>query len=143
MRVKWSEIDDAFNFVNSGQPTEIQAFLCKETGKIYIRSDVIDVLDEVPEDPGESNRYIEIPHKNDLDLGRRLALDFASECLPDHFDEIRDIFARRGAYRRFKDLLHHHGALEHWYDFSNKAEEAALRRWCEENEIEIDDEGRS
>ena len=29
------------------------------------------------------------------------------------------------------------GALERWYDFSNKAEEAALREWCVENGIDL------
>ena len=29
------------------------------------------------------------------------------------------------------------GALERWYDFSNKAEKAALREWCAENGIDL------
>jgi len=29
------------------------------------------------------------------------------------------------------------GALERWYDFSNKSEEMALRGWCAENGIEL------
>jgi hypothetical protein len=29
------------------------------------------------------------------------------------------------------------GALERWYDFSNKSEETALREWCAENGIEL------
>ena len=35
------------------------------------------------------------------------------------------------------DLLVRRGALDQWYDFSNKAEEAALRKWCAENGIEL------
>src|ERR1700731_4521260 len=57
----------------------------------------------------------------------RLVLDFAREFLPVDYDEVRHIFSRRGAYRRYKDLLVRRGALERWYDFSNKAEEAVLR----------------
>src|SRR6516162_1779844 len=49
---------------------------------------------------------------------------------PTTYDEVRHIFSRRGAYRRYKDLLVRRGALDLWYDFSNKAEEAALREWC-------------
>jgi hypothetical protein len=30
-------------------------------------------------------------------------------------------------------------ALERWYDFSNKAEEEALRQWCADNGIELAD----
>jgi hypothetical protein len=64
-------------------------------------------------------------------------LDFAREFLPDDHDEVRYIFSRRGAYRRFKDLLVRRGAIDQWYDFSNKAEEAALREWYAENAIEL------
>ena len=62
---------------------------------------------------------------------------FAREFLPDDYDEVRHIFSRRGAYRRYKDLLVRRGALDLWYDFSNKAEETALREWCAENGIEL------
>jgi hypothetical protein len=34
-------------------------------------------------------------------------------------------------------LLVRRGAIDQWYDFSNKAEEAALREWCAENAIEL------
>ena len=61
----------------------------------------------------------------------------AREFLPDDYDEVRHIFSRRGAYRRYKDLLVRRGALDRWYDFSNKSEEAALREWCTENGIEL------
>ena len=63
--------------------------------------------------------------------------DFARELLPDDYDEVRHIFSRRVAYRRYKDLLVRRAALERWYDFSNKSEEAALREWCAENGIEL------
>ena len=89
----------------------------------------------MPDDIDE--KYISIPDKRELDLGKPLVLDFAREFLPDDYDEVRHIFSRKGAYRRYKDLLVHRGALERWYDFSNKAEEAALREWCVENGIDL------
>jgi hypothetical protein len=49
----------------------------------------------------------------------------------------RSTGSRRGAYRRYKDLLVRRGALERWYGFSNKSEETALREWCAENGIEL------
>ena len=73
-------------------------------------------------------KYIAIPDKRDLDLGKPLVLDFAREFLPVDYDEVRHIFSRRGAYRRYKGLLVRRRALDQWYDFSNKAEEAALMR---------------
>ena len=59
----------------------------------------------------------EIPHKNDLDLGQALVFEFAASHLPDEYDRVRDIFRRRGAYGRFKDLLDSKGLLETWYRF--------------------------
>ena len=91
---------------------------------------------ELPDDI-DDEKYIAIPDKRELDLGKPLVLDFAREFLSDDYDEVRHIFSRRGAYRRFKDLLVRRGALDQWEDFSDKAEEAALREWCVENGIEI------
>jgi hypothetical protein len=72
-----------------------------------------------------------------LGSGKPLVLDFAREFLPDDYDEVRHIFSRRGAFRRYKDLLVRRAVLERWYDFSNKSEEAALREWCAQNGIEL------
>ena len=78
-----------------------------------------------------------LDYVRELDLGKPLVLDFARGFLADDYDEVRQIFSRRGAYRRYKELLVRRGALERWYDFSNKSEETALREWCAENGIEL------
>jgi hypothetical protein len=62
-----------------------------------------------------------------------LTRDFARKFLPGDFDEVRQLFSRRGAYARFKDLLDRRGALDQWYDFEAKAEERALTMWCDLN----------
>src|SRR6266536_5589275 len=64
-------------------------------------------------------------------FGFRPRLLGTGQFLPDDFDEVRQIFSSRGAYARFKDLLDRRGALDHWYDFEAKAEERALRTWCD------------
>jgi GNAT superfamily N-acetyltransferase len=48
--------------------------------------------------------------------------------------------SRRGAFARFKDLLDRRGVLDQWYDFEAKAEERALRMWCDLNSIDVSDE---
>jgi hypothetical protein len=48
------------------------------------------------------------------------------------------MFDRRGSYARFRDLLQRKKALDRWYDFETKATEAALREWCNLNEITIE-----
>jgi len=113
------------------------AILDKSTGQIHYHSDMFSD-EEIPEDLWESDSAVEIPHKNDLDLGRQLVFDFAGSVLPDECGRVADIFSRRGAYSRFKDLLESKGLLQEWYDFENKAQEKAIRDWCKENEIELD-----
>ena len=63
---------------------------------------------------------------------------FAAERLDNHYDEIADIFSRKGAYRRFKDFLRRVGALDSWYEYESEAQERALREWCAENGIEVE-----
>jgi len=137
MKMKYSDIEQAFYYVGSAQPCMNSAILDKSTGQIHYHSDMFSD-EEIPEDLWESDSAVEIPHKNDLDLGRQLVFDFAGSVLPDECGRVADIFSRRGAYSRFKDLLESKGLLQEWYDFENKAQEKAIRDWCKENEIELD-----
>ncbi|WP_225308645.1 hypothetical protein [Hypericibacter terrae] len=128
----------AFDFVSSGGMGENQALLDRHSGKIHWHPEVLGegVLEELPDDI-DDEKYIEIPHRNELDLGRPLVMGFVGEFLPEDYDDVRRFFGKRGAYRRFKDLAARRGVIDRWHDFSAKAEEVALRAWCEENSIEL------
>jgi len=140
MSVKFGDLELAFHFVSLGGLGENQAILDTQTGRLYWHSEIGDNFeeDELPEDL-DDERYIEIPHKNELNLGKALVLDFVQQFLPDDYDDVRDIFRRRGVYGQFKAMLMRRGALDRWHDFSAKAEEAALRAWCADNAIELVD----
>jgi hypothetical protein len=140
MPIKWTDLLLAFEFVGASNTGEHRAFLCKQTGKVYWHSESSDELDELPDDIDDEERYVRIPDKRELELGKPLALDFVGQFLPDDFAEVQEIFRRRGAYARFKDLLVRRGTLDQWYGFESKAEESALRRWCDLNSIEVSDE---
>jgi len=137
MVASFRSIQDAFEFVSFGPEYEHNAFLCKRTGKIYCQSEVGGSDEELPVDLDDEQKYIAIPHKNDLDLGKRLALDFTAQFPENEFEKVRDIFRHKGAYARFKDILERSGILAQWYEFEAKAQEKALRKWCEVNSIEI------
>ncbi len=139
MPVSLKDMLEAFEFVSAGDMGEHQAFLCKQSGKVYWHSEFSDALDELPDDIDDGDKYIQLPDKRELDLGKQLVLDFAAQFLSDDFDEVRQIFSRRGAYARFKDLLDRRGARDQWYDFEAKAVERGLRMWCDLNSIEIGD----
>jgi hypothetical protein len=93
--------------------------------------------EDLPDDLDTPNRYILIPHKNDLDLGKRLALRFAEERLADRYANVEACFRHRGAYGRFKELLAEEQCLEEWYAFEAESTERALREWCAANRIEL------
>jgi hypothetical protein len=130
--VKFSDILDGFDFVNMGSD-EAAAWVNLTTGVVRLKG-MDGFLDDDEEadadDPEESDHYISLPYKNELDLGARLVMDFAAEVMPDDYDRISDIFRGKGAYRRLKDFLARRGKLEKWYEFEAAATEAALRAWC-------------
>jgi hypothetical protein len=134
--MKYSDIEDAFLFVSMAPPYENNAYLNTETGEMYYVSALGD-SDELPDDLEKSDKYISIPHKNDLDLGRNLVFDFISANLPGELEQVRGIFRSKGAYARFKDLLDSKGQLEAWYEYEKKATEEALRDWCKKNNITL------
>ena len=111
-----------------------EAYICRQTGKIYwIAGDpgMIDGEEEIPEDIHNGDRYLPVPDKRDLDLGNQLAFDFATRYLAQHYDDVRDMFRRQGAYRRFKDFLERKDMLEKWYAYSDEQAAKALGEWCE------------
>lgn len=132
----FEEIQDAFFFVSSDEYGMNRALLCLDNGEIYFRSEYGDI-DELDEDEFDCDHFIEIPHKNELDLGQALVFEFAEMRMPDELGLVDHMFNRRGAYRKFKDLLESKGLLQSWYDFEKDREEEALRQWALENEIKL------
>jgi len=139
MKIKYSDIELAYEFVSAEKPFMHTAILSKSEGKIYYHSEMGDNFEEMPENIYGNDDYIEVPHKNDLDLGKRLVWRFVEKEIPGLKDKIRGFFSRKGAYSRYKAFLEQIGLLETWYEFESSETQKALREWCEENEIEIDD----
>lgn len=135
-----SDLIDGFYFANAGVPYENSAFIHLDTGAIHLKSSMIELEDEPPDDLETSDRYLAIPYKNELDLGRELALSFVDQELPGEYDKCADFFRRRGAYGRFKDFLESCDVLEKWYAFENQVTEDRLRAWCEEHGIQLSPE---
>ena len=134
--VNATELRTTFEFVSAAAPSEHAAYICLDTGKIYFQAVGLEEEEDLPEDLEIADRYIAVPHRNDHDLGRRLALAFADQELPGDYDTVAGFFRRRGAYGRFKDLLQARGKLQSWYEFEDRATEKALLAWCEVNGIQ-------
>jgi hypothetical protein len=134
----FSEIENASMYVASAMYGMNAAVLCKDTGNMLYRSDMAGIDEIEDEDDLDWDQCIEIPHKNDLGLGRNLVFEFVEEYLPDDYESVRKMFRGSGAYSSYKTLLERRGLLEKWYGIENSREEQALRKWCKENEIELD-----
>ena len=135
-KVNFSDIESAYEFVSFGSYGMNSAILKLTTGKIYYIYDM-GAEDETKNDPDFNwDDTVSIPHKNDLDLGRDLVFEFASEYLQNDYERVQNIFRKRGAYSRYKELLEKRGLLQEWYDYEETKESEALRQWCEENNIE-------
>jgi len=133
MQVDAGDLELAFDFVRSGPQYQNHAYISLETGRIYWSSPLMDVEEEpLPDDIEDASAYIAVPHKNDLGVGRELVFDFITQHLPDAYEAVAGFFRQRGAYRQFKQFLVRRKMLERWFQFEDKATEAALRAWCEE-----------
>jgi hypothetical protein len=150
--MKWSEVSsmpvrfavllDAFELMTMSMGDSC-AYLSRQSGEVYSRLDPLyvgdDLAEELPDDIEDEEKYVALPDRQELDLGKPLVMDFVRQVLPQDLDDVRDMFRKKGAYPRFKALLARRRALDQWYDFEQAATERALREWCEENSIELVD----
>ncbi|WP_028134505.1 hypothetical protein [Bradyrhizobium japonicum] len=141
MPTKFAKIREAFEFANtSGDMGIFRAYVCRQSGETYYWADEMysEPLDELPDDIEDATKYVRLPDKRDLDLGKPLVLAFVREFLPGDFDDVRYFINKRGGYSKFKALLARGRAIERWHAFENEATEQALREWCKEEEISIE-----
>jgi len=136
MPIKFNDIFEAFSFVSMGEMFMNSAILCIETGQVFYISEFGD-SDELPEDIDDEAKYIEIPHKNELDLGKSLVLEFSAMHLSGDLEKVASFFRNKGAYSKFKDLLYAKGLLDKWYEFEEQEQVKALMGWCKDNGINI------
>jgi hypothetical protein len=132
-----SELLEAVEFVSSVVAIDAAAYVSRDSGDVYFVGTDVEPEDGLPEHLATSDRYVAVPSKQDLHLGRPLALRFAETHLPGHYEIVFSAFARPGAYARFKDLLETHGQSAAWYEFENKAQQDALRDWCAAEGLEL------
>jgi len=135
--VTFQDLEAALYWVSAGAPSENAAYISKATGQVFYASSVHDTEDEMPEDIDDASLYWPVPHKNELGLGRDLALRFADEHLSDEYRTVQSYFHHQGAYSRFKELLSRRGELDHWHQYEQTATEFALRAWAAENGLAV------
>ena len=140
--MKYGDIEDAFHLTSApeGLPFVI---LHRHTGQVLCDHDGIGEYDiEMARDQGvdvDGPDWVAVPGKRELDLGRKLAIDFAAEHLSsEDFDRVQGIFSRSVAQWRFGER-DYQNKLEAWHDFEAAGTEKALREWCAEHKILLED----
>ena len=139
MKHKLSDIEMGMEFASISGAGEVMAYLSRKTGRIHEISEDYDADEDVPEDIQERDEYIEIPSRKELGLDSRIARGFAENRAPELIEDVREIFSRKGAYRRFEGLMESRGLMDAWHQYENERTRAALREWCEENGIELEE----
>jgi len=138
--VDLNELQGAVEWV-SGDSLMNEAYICREFGHIYWIPDELesgDLGDDAPDDVDDIGKYVLVPNIRELDLGSKLVFDFAARYLADQYDEVRTLFRRKGAFGRFKVLLHQQNLLEEWYAFSEEQTRKALEDWCASEGLEVE-----
>jgi hypothetical protein len=136
--VNLDELEGAAMKVEDGDGT-VTAMVSRETGMIHLLND--EYMDEeapMPSASGGNNGYVRVPSAGTLGIGDGLILRFAATCLAEDQDTVRDLFRDRNT-EGFARLLEERGAGEAWERFHEEATRSALRRWCEENGVQLAD----
>lgn len=114
--------------------SEIEVFVNTRDGRIVWRGEACE--DEIPEDIDDASVWTPMPTKHDLDLSQHLVHRFIAAHAPGLRAEVEAIFHRRGAWGRYKDLLHDRGLVDRWHAFEEAESRAALVQWCAEMGLE-------
>lgn len=115
----------------------VTAMVSRETGMIHLLND--EYMDEeapMPSSSGDDARYVPVPPAGTLGIGDGLVLRFAATHLADDQETVRDMFRDRNT-EGFARLLEERGAAEAWERFHEEATRTALKRWCEENGLQL------
>lgn len=127
--MSYDTIDDAFHYVSDAPPGERTAVVHRSTGKVYLAS-LKAGYDERPAGAEIDPDFVTIPHRQELDPGKALVLEFVRGHCPAELARVEALFARPGAFRNVKDLLRRQHLLESWQVFESQRLETLLRQWC-------------
>lgn len=136
--VNLDELEGAAMMVEDGKGT-VTAMVSRETGIIHFLND--EYMDEeapMPSASGGNNSYVPVPSAGTLGIGDGLVLQFASTHLPEDQDTVRDLFRDRNT-EGFVRLLNERGVGDTWEGFHEEVTCTVLRRWCEENGMQLAD----
>lgn len=128
--MSFDAIDDAFHYVSNAPVGERSAVVRRSSGQVYLASVKAD-FDERPIGSEGDPDYLIIPHRQELDPGKPLLIEFVRSHCPGELARVEGLFGRSGAFRNVKDHFRRLGLLESWQVFESQRIEFLLRQWCE------------
>lgn len=132
----FDHIDDAFHYVSNAPLGERSAVVQRSSGKVYLASLKAD-FDERPAETEGDPDYVTIPHRQELDPGKPLFIEFVRSHCPGELARVEGFFARSGGFRNAKDHFRRLGLLESWQVFEGEKMAALLRQWCAANGLPL------
>ena len=135
------------------QTDESASFLNKDTGEVVtVTGEEFRAAeeDESPEDMPEwmleavanakdiltSDSYLELPSKYEIHEYRIMEQFCLSQSDDERREELYQGIKGRGAFRRFKELIHEHGIAEDWYRHRDEALKEIAIDWCDAHGVE-------
>ena len=133
--LKLDDVIEALEFVNDGQE---DAYYNPETNEIFY-SNIGDYEDLNEDELDElfSNSLI-LPDKHDINEYGMMT-DFI-ETIEDEklANQLYIVINGQGAFRRFKDTCINYDIIDDWYKFRDKKYKELALKWCQDNEIEVE-----
>lgn len=114
----------------------------KEEKTVYLLNETVTgERDAMLEDLIENNRsrFLRFPDK--YEIHEYSIMERYIDWLPrgKAKTELSSAICGKGAFHRFKATLRYHGLEQQWYDFKAEVFHEMAIRWCEENELEIEE----
>ena len=136
MNVKLSDIIDAITMADQYS----EYFLDKETSSIEWVNDMAmtETEQQAVYDRLDAHGFYRLPTQYEI-RDYDIMGEFADTLSGAARERLAGALCGRGAFRRFKDTMHHMGIAEQWYAFQEEAYRCKAVEWCEENGIEYED----
>ncbi|MBN1781491.1 hypothetical protein JW948_10225 [bacterium] len=85
----------------------------------------------------DTDRFKYLPDRSDVDEYGLMEKFIGAVEDSSVRNELKEAIQGKGAFRRFKDRVHHHHLENEWYEYRDSAIRAIAIAWCEENSIDF------
>ncbi len=125
----------AVEFVTGAGSYGVEAYIDLRSGAILYGGSGAE--EPLPKGIHNKKRYLRVPTRKELGLGRDDALAFTEQHTPQLMERAEYIFNAAGAFDRFKHLMREHGLLDAWYAYQDQRLWEELEAWAEMHDLRL------